>query len=212
MGRPPIGKVRMTAAERQRRRRERLRDSAPVTKQTRPADTEAPLLKAKIATLEAEIARLRVNARRAEARVKEPAPKRGGTGIGELNEKAWKIVRKLSDDDDGTVLTAARALARDYDLRALATALEELAAGRREKTAASPPIDYAKVEAAVTRYAEGKTTVAFAALWKAVVAGMPALKRAGPEALGPVVLYIRQYLGRLGFDARAGSNTFRRPA
>jgi hypothetical protein len=78
MGRPPIGKTAMTAAERQRQRRERLRqagqpakprpqsfrDSHHVTKQ------DAAALQARIAQLEAELAR----ARRAPAPVSKRHP------------------------------------------------------------------------------------------------------------------------------------------
>ena len=62
MGRPPIGKRAMTAAERQRRRRRLFRDARPVTKQERAtraaiARATAPL-QARIRELEGEIARL----------------------------------------------------------------------------------------------------------------------------------------------------------
>ena len=70
MGRPPIGKQAMSAAERQRRHREKFRDSEPITKPseakafrdsepvTKPTTKTAPL-EARIRELEAELAKFR---------------------------------------------------------------------------------------------------------------------------------------------------------
>jgi TolA-binding protein len=64
MGRPPIGGKAMSAAERVRRYRERLRQAqppkaAPKAKATTPPSDEVAALKKRIADLEAEVARLR---------------------------------------------------------------------------------------------------------------------------------------------------------
>jgi hypothetical protein len=59
MGRPPIGKAAMSAAERQRRHRAQFRDSKPVTKPAQPdvaKDREIDVLKKHVADLEAKLA------------------------------------------------------------------------------------------------------------------------------------------------------------
>jgi len=69
MGRPPIGKRAMTAAERQQRRRARLRDAPPVTKSVTKQETaEIERLRSRIAELEARIAELEAKRRATGAR------------------------------------------------------------------------------------------------------------------------------------------------
>ena len=87
MGRPPIGKIAMTAAERVRRYRLRHGTDKPVTKPVmkRSADKTTGLLKARIRDLEAEIDDLKRAARRkppqtpAKAKTKTKKAKEGLT-------------------------------------------------------------------------------------------------------------------------------------
>jgi hypothetical protein len=84
---------------------------------------------------------------------------------GARRDRIGKLIRKLGDDNDNTVVQTARALvselqAHGADLHVLAvlwSAEESRRAGPRPTR--PPPIDWPAVEAAIARYANGKTTL-----------------------------------------------------
>ncbi len=138
---------------------------------------------------------------------------------GPIGKKVFKLLLKLDDANDNTVLVAAQKLvsalkADGSDLRTLADAMG--AAWEKEqkaKPAPPPPIDYAEVEAAVTRYAADKTKVTQRGIWKAVIAAVPAVNEHRTESGISVTTYIFGCLRRLGFNpvSRALSTWQRRP-
>ena len=58
---------------------------------------------------------------------------------------------------------------------------------KKAKPAPPPPIDFAEVEAAVTRYAANRTKVKFNPMWRALAADLPALDGVRGEHLGPLL-------------------------
>lgn len=221
MGRPPIGKTAMTDAERQRRHRAQFRDSKPVTKPAKPDATrwqgEIAALKDENAKLKAELARERLRVA-AEAKHSKPDVDDGdqAAAAGPLGKKVFKILLKLDDANDNTVLVAARTLvsnlkANGSDLRILADALgAELEKQEKAKPAPQPDIDFAAVKAVVTRYAADRTTVKYNAVWRAVVAAMPILDEPGVTHGSGISRYIQGCLRRLGFKGSSSGLSWSR--
>jgi uncharacterized small protein (DUF1192 family) len=237
MGRPPIGKSAMTDAERMRRYRLKHGKGKPVTKPvTKPAGPDHDVLvqelaqarariadaAAEIAVLKAELARERKQREAAEAKHLKPGGNVDDEAAagGPMGKKVFKILLKLDDANDNTVLVAARKLVGDLkasgsDLRTLADAMG--AAWEKEqkaKPAPPPDIDFSAVEDAITRYTADRTTVNFNRMWKAVVVEVPALDkavRAGHRDSGEhIVRYFQGYLGRLGFTGSSSGRTWSR--
>jgi hypothetical protein len=83
------------------------------------------------------------------------------------------------------------------------------AAAAPAKPAPPPPIDYEAVKAAVEAYAADRTTITLNGIWKALVAGMPALDKHrghGPHAIE----YVIRCLHRLGFTGSESGKTWQR--
>ena len=233
MGRPPIGKTAMTAAERMRRHRLKHTAAKPAAKPS--ADTAATTIAAlrkelatamvRIAELEkvgaaaaAETIALKAARREAaEAKHSKPGIDDGdqAAAAGPLGKKVFKILLKLDDDNDHTVLVAARKLVGDLkasgsDLRTLANSLgAEWAKQEKAKPRPPPPLDWSELEAAVTRYATDRTTVRFNAVWKALKAEVPALKNHRDEG-NHLARFIQGSLRRLGFTASSSGLTWSR--
>jgi hypothetical protein len=132
-----------------------------------------------------------------------------------------KLIRMLGSSADAEVLTAARNLiselqADGFDLHALAAAWEiEQERQRGPRPTHLSPFDWVEVEAATTRYADGKTTVETSAVLTAVHTAVPAIKADRPErdrveVMNGVVLYVFNTLRRLGFTPRPSWLTFHR--
>ena len=120
-----------------------------------------------------------------------PPAKKPAVAGGVLTGKVFKILLKLDDANDNTVLVAARTLVNSLkaggsDLRTLANELEaEWEKQQKAKPAPLPPIDWPEVKAAITRYASDRPKVAYNKLLKALYAEVPALRgQSGREADG----------------------------
>jgi hypothetical protein len=77
---------------------------------------------------------------------------------------------------------------------------------RRPRPTPLSPIDWVEVEAAITRYADGKTTVEMSAVLGAVQTAVPAIEADRPESErvkvnNEVVLHVISTLRRLGFTS-----------
>jgi hypothetical protein len=234
MGRPPIGKTAMTDAERMRRYRLKHGKAKPVTKPvTKPAGPDHDVLVQELAqararitdvaaentALKTELARERSMRAAAEAKHSKPGSNvddkdhsDAAAAAGPMGKKVFKILLKLDDANDNTVLVAARKLVSDLkasgsDLRTLADGLgTEWEKQQKAKPAPPPPIDFSAVEAAVKRYATDRTTVQIRLIWKVLVAEVPGLDRGG----NPVTEYIMRCLRRLGFAGSSSSKTWHR--
>ena len=121
-----------------------------------------------------------------------------------------KLIRMLGSSADAEALTAARNLVSElqadgFDLHALAAAWEiEQERQRGPRPTPLSPVDWVEVEAAITRYADGKTTVQTEAVLRAVLTAVPAIKADRPErdrveVMNEVILYVSSTLSRLGF-------------
>jgi hypothetical protein len=121
-----------------------------------------------------------------------------------------KLIRMLGSSNDREALTSARMLAKAADLHALAEAWERAREQESKHRPAKPkPVDWPKVDEAVQRYADGKTTVTFNKLWRAVVKEVLALgENRDPQAHD----YIARCLQRLGFTVSSSGLTFSRAA
>jgi flagellar biosynthesis/type III secretory pathway protein FliH len=116
----------MTGAERIRRYRLKHGLDKPVTKVTKhvtePRNEMIDALKTHIRELEAQLARRNAEIAQ-ERKQREIQPSTTATAAaaakGEPDDQMFKLVRMLSSDNDGEVLSAARILVRKYDLRAL---------------------------------------------------------------------------------------------
>jgi hypothetical protein len=226
MGRPPIGKVAMTGAERTRLYRLRRGPAKPAPKSDAHAALKAEnaalkaaieklkaqgdgnaALRARIAELEMQLAHERSAQAAAEA---EPSKPGGNEAMG---KRVFKLVLRLDSPNDNEALLAARKLVRELkaigsDLRTLAAALEtEWEKQQKAKPAPPPPIDFSEVEAAVKRYAADRTTVNFNRMWRALKAEVPALDvHRGRN----VAHYLMGCLRRLGFAGSSSNLTWHR--
>jgi hypothetical protein len=237
MGRPPIGKVAMTAAERLRRHRlkhrpeqkpgenaalarayERMAElerevarlkAAPVTKPS--ADDTTPL-KARIRDLEAEVARLRA------AATAQRRPESRGTAV-EEDTKLKKLIRLLDSPQKEEAAGALRKLAGE--LQARGRGFQELAdltaQWDQEDAAVRPPklkpIDWPEVERAIKTYAEGKTKVTMNKVISAVQAQVPAFEGYRKDVPSQTkVGFIHKCLRGLGFTASRSGLTYERAA
>jgi hypothetical protein len=90
MGRPPLGKVPMTAAERQRRRRAKLGHAEVVTKRHGNEAAELQQARARIAELEAEVVRLQAEL----STLAKPETEAGGTRTEALFSEIKRAMRK----------------------------------------------------------------------------------------------------------------------
>ena len=231
MGRPPLGKVSMTGAERTRRYRARLRHTKPVTKSVSPDNAalvrELARARARIGELEMQLAQrdaelTRECSRRAAAEAKHSKPgdedqSSEAAAAEPVGKKTFKLVLRLDSPNDNEVLAAARKIvgalkANGSDLRTLAAALEtEWEKQQKAKPAPPPKIDFSEVEAAVKRYTADRTTVKYNAMWRALVAEMPALDDVLARSRdGRVTSYIHRYLHRLGFAGSSSGLTWHR--
>lgn len=209
MGRPPIGKVAMTATERSRRYRSKLGTAEPATKHATKLGGDDGALAQELARAKTRIAELEALL---ASRTKPPASAPGranATATATMNSgKAGKMIRKLADPNDHTALVTARALAKAVDLNELAEVWEkhfEKKSGPQPKKL--KPIDWPAVGPAVTRYTADKTTVTFSNVWKALIKEMPAINARGRDfkELEGLTISIRAILRRLGFtDSSSG--------
>jgi hypothetical protein len=171
---------------------------------------------AEIAALKAELARERSARAAAEAKHSRPdvADDDHAAAAGPVGKKVFKILLKLDDANDNTVLVAARMLvsslkASGSDLRTLADAMG--AAWEKEQKAKAPSpssIDYSAVEAAIKRYAADRTTVKYNALWRAIVVAVPTLDE--PGGAKGITRYIHGCLQRLGFTGNSSGKSWER--
>jgi hypothetical protein len=221
MGRPPIGKIAMTSTERSRRYRAGLATKPTATKPAKPATKPAgregeARLQRELAAARGRIAELEAQlARRAAAEASIDGEE--AAGAGPMGRKVFKILLKLADADDNTVLVAARKLVGDLkasgsDLRTLADAMgAEWEKQQKAKPAPRPPIDWSEVEAAVTKYAADRATVNFNRLSKALDAEVPALRGNREQDQNyESTRYIIACLHRLGFTGSGSGLTWQR--
>jgi hypothetical protein len=231
MGRPPIGKVAMTATERSHRFRAKQRAEQPATKRNESDAATIAALNARIAELEAFQSTLagdvvavleEKNRRIAELesklaqRAKTPAPSAKQTDTRPATEdrgNAGKLIRRLGGASaPSEILAAARALAKSTDLHELAEVWEKHWQKKNKHKPPKPkPIDWPQVEAAIRRYADGKTNLKINDLLRSVFAKIPGLREAShaePSFLG----YIRGCLHHLGFTASRSGLTYDRDA
>jgi uncharacterized small protein (DUF1192 family) len=223
----------MTDAERMRRYRLKHGKAKPVTKPvTKPAGPDHDVLvqelararariadaAAEIAVLKAELARERKQREAAEAKHAKPGGNvddEEAAAAGPMGKKVFKILLKLDDANDNTVLVAARTLvsnlkASGSDLRTLADSLgAELEKQEKAKPPPPPPLDWSEIEAAVTRYAADRATVRFNAIYRALVAEVPALKNYRDRG-EHLARFIQGGLRRLGFTASSSGLTWSR--
>jgi hypothetical protein len=216
-------------------RRKRAAEHAGAT--TKASPDPAPVLKAAkafIAELEEKLEfakqQLATSWARSDALVKELAAAKAKhskpdvadddevAAAGPVGKKVFKILLKLDDANDNTVLVAARTLvsnlkASGSDLRTLADAMG--AAWEKEQKAKTPPppnIDWPEVEAAVTRYAADRATVKLNALLKVLYAEITALKaNRGWSGNQEAARYIMARLRRLGFTGSSSGLTWSKP-
>jgi hypothetical protein len=126
-------------------------------------------------------------------------------------ERISKLIRRLDSPNDNEVVAAARALiselqANGSDLHNLATAWD--AEWQRLHGPQAPrqrPVDWADVEAFVTRFADGKITVMMNAALRAVHAAQPDVPR-DTSTSG----FVARTLIRLGFAPSRSGASFRR--
>jgi hypothetical protein len=205
MGRPPIGKRAMTALERLHRHRAKLRANKPATKrETKHDDGALARANKRIAELEAKLAR-RANSPTPNLSRTDGTPRPATTDGGNVG----KLIRMLGSPNDREALTAARKLAKATDLHALAEAWERAREQENKHRPAKPkPVDWPKVDEAVQRYADGKTTVMYRNLWKAVVKEVPALDE--NRTLRECHDYISRCMGQLGFTMSSSGLAFSR--
>jgi hypothetical protein len=125
-------------------------------------------------------------------------------------DRIGKFIGMLGSSADAEVLKAARDLVSElkadgFDLHSLAAAWEiERERQRGPRPTPRSPVDWVEVEAAITRYADGKTTVQTEAVMRAVLTAVPAIKADRPErerveVINEVILYVSSTLSRLGF-------------
>ena len=154
---------------------------------------------ARIHELEAELA---------QAKARIVVEEAAAVGV-EPTGKVFKILLKLDDANDHTVLVAARTLvnnlkANGSDLRTLANALEaEYKKQQKAKPAPPPVIDWSKVDAAIDRHVADQATVKINVLLKALHVDVPDLKRYRGR-------YVADRLRRLGFTASSSGLTWSR--
>ena len=196
MGRPPIGKVAMSGAERTRLYRLKLAATKPVTKPvTKPstADAELAAAKARIAELQAthnaDTARIRELENKtitlAEAHRVAAVP-----ADGTMSAQTFKLLCSLDAPEDGVVLNAARALVRNLkasgsDLRTLSDALEAEWKKTQQPKERPVTVDYTAVDVAIDRCVADREKVTFDRVWNAIVAAVPVLGNAGERPAQP---------------------------
>jgi hypothetical protein len=185
--------------------RKRRASQTPKRRPPRAAPKEA----GEIARLRAEIDGLKATI--ATLTAIKPHERHVESGIDGMSRQTFKLLLKLDSSSDSEVVASARALvgklkAAGSDLRVLADALGKEWDKQKAKPAPPPSIDYAAIEAAVIRYAEGRSTVQRNKLWKAVIATVPGA--GGPGRIPSD--YIDRLLRRLGFTMSRSGLTFHR--
>jgi hypothetical protein len=225
MGRPPIGKVAMSGAERMRR----LRAKHPVTKPvTKPASADSARLEARIRKLEDENANLRDENAKLRARAETRSTSDGGALAAaegakhqrpekfkqdkDDDNRISKLIRRLDSPEDNAVLKTARSLVSELqtdgkNLQFLSDLFhQQWKKENAERPTKPKPIDYSQIEAIVRRYTDGKTKVNIEAVVTAIFAEVPAwrgqLGRDGAK-------YIERCMQRRGFTLR-GRKTWER--
>jgi hypothetical protein len=226
----------MSATERWRRHRDRLRGSKPkAAPAVEEVDATLVLAQAKIAALERELAAATARIRQLEQdqaapvqaervasaaapggqRSREQKPSEGRPGF------VGNLIRRLdASSSDSELLTAVSGLrnalqAMGADLHALADAWaveEKKRLLPRRKP--PPPIDFARLEEIVTRYAEGRTKLTLHGVYKPIHAEMPRLdgRYYDHTTLAGVHRCIFGCLQRLGFTASESQKTWQRGA
>jgi hypothetical protein len=135
MGRPPIGKHAMSAAERQRRHRAQFRDTKPVTKPTAPQpderDREIAALKARVAELERQLALAQMATGKVPKTVAEMmAIKRIADEVKAAERAAAKAARQAKappvDADETLETLTAKLRQRDQQLKSAKTRIRHL--------------------------------------------------------------------------------------
>ena len=180
---------------------------------TKPVTEHDPGDAARIAALEAEVAKLKAKLAsmpKVEERVEEPGDAAGSVPAG----KVYKVLLKLADADDNTVLVAARTLVRIFedagcDIRVLADNLreqfEKRAKGQAGTAAADRLVRGQSRRHALRRRQACKMT--YNALLKALYAEVPALRgQSSREADG----YIGRCLHDLGFTPSSSMLSWQR--
>ena len=156
---------------------------------------------ARIAELEAQIAKQKAQP------VTPQAPRAAPTNPSARTQIA-KLIRMLGSPNEGEMIGAARALAKK-DLHTAADVIE--AWEKRVVTfrpKPPPPIDWAKIEAAITAYIEGKATVTLSNAWKIARKAHPKLDDTGGST-GATKGIISMII-RLGFTQSRSGYTFTR--
>jgi hypothetical protein len=218
MGRPPIGKVAMTATERSHRFRAKQRAKQPATKPAKPATKLSVADAATIAALKTRNRELEADVARLTAELsKQQSLRRESRGITIKHTKTgddarhMMLIRQLGDttsDRSKAVKALAnelQAIGKDFNDLAEATApwLKEAA----QRPSKPKPIDWKAVEAAIARFTEGKSKVNTDAVWRAIVADVPALKDQDQQHAAH---YLFRCLRRLGFTANRTGQTYAR--
>jgi hypothetical protein len=233
MGRPPIGKVAMTGAE--RLRRYHLKRAQAVTARIRALQaevarlkaekpqarsaTDAEPLKARIAELAAELARER-RQRPAEPAhehtTSRAAPHHTPRKIDPKDEsKLMKRIRRL-DSPDSEVVAAVRALANELKARGRGfQELGDLTAVWDAEDAAQQPkkpksVDWDAVKSAIDQYVDGKTRVTINLVIRAVDAKVPTYKQQSSELRYQSHGFIIRHLRSLGFTISASNSSAER--
>ena len=130
------------------------------------------------------------------------------------SDRIGKFIRMLGSSADAEVLKAARDLASElkadgFDLHTLAAAWEtERERQRGPRPTPLSPVDWVEVETAITRYADGKTTMKMSAVLRAVHTAVPAIEADRPESErvevnNGVILYVISTLRGLGFTPKS---------
>jgi hypothetical protein len=119
------------------------------------------------------------------------------------------LIRMLGSPNDNEVVQAARALSRELDLEDLARVWDRAQADRPE-VRPERPIDYSKVETAVTLYSQGKTQVSMNKLLRAVRETVAEMRVAAPSDWDEANKYITARLRALGFKPSVSGNTYSR--
>jgi hypothetical protein len=208
MGRPPIGKIAMTGAERLRKFRDKQRAQRPVTKRN-PADI------AHIRQLEAENARLRAELTQAQANrftppETEPGAQAKPPATPTNSAASGKLIRMLGSSNDGEALNAARMLAKSADLHTLAEIWEKHLAQQPKPKGKPKPVDWPALEEAILAYAKGRTNLTMNNVMKAAYAAVPAAKDIGDGGRA-VAICIKHRLVNLGFILSKSGMSYTRP-
>lgn len=236
MGRPPIGKVAMTSAERVARWREK---HGIVTKPAGP--DHAALVKA-LAAARARIAELEASTGaehftdKTKLRLDDAIRIHKARLDKQFKQRVYAEVRRRIDAaDDATRASNKELRQKVFDLESMlgrravftetqyremlmlchpdssASAVTKArllqVLVEKKKALAKPSISWPKVEAAIKDYTADKTTVTFTNVWKAVEKAVPGISEVG-DTVSP---YIRGCLGSLGFTANKSGMMWARP-